>query len=85
MGGRALERKTVGELQQQLTDHLLTCEAQGKVTNTRLARIEGILIAVAGGLIMQLIGIVVFLVMHAYPVPTAQASGTTVTTTSTKP
>lgn len=73
----------MGELGQQLADHLLVCEKQGKATNERLGRIEGILIAVAGGLIVQLLAIVAYLFLVAYPPGTRpQQPGTTVTTTS---
>lgn len=59
--------QTVAVLSQQLRDHLDVCEKQGISTNHRLGRIEGILIAVAGALILQLIGLASFLATQAYP------------------
>lgn len=57
-------KPSVAVVAQALNDHLETCEAQGKANGRRLERIEGILIAVAGALILQLIGAVAFLSTH---------------------
>lgn len=62
------ENITVAVLAQKLDDHLRGCEAQGRATNGRLGRIEGVLIAVAGAAILQLLavigGLVAFIASH---------------------
>ena len=43
---------------QKLDDHLLECGRQSKDTNRRLGRIEGVMIAVAASIILQLLAVV---------------------------
>lgn len=52
------ENVSVAVLAQKLDDHLRGCERQGVSTNSRLGRIENVLIAVASTAILQLLGLV---------------------------
>lgn len=52
------EKVTVAVLTQKLDDHLQSCANEGASTNRRLGRIEGVLIAVAGAAILQLLAVV---------------------------
>jgi hypothetical protein len=58
MGG---DRKTVGEVQQQIEDHVEACAANYKAIDRRLGRMEGVLLAVAGTVILTLLSAVISL------------------------
>ena len=61
MEGGALdveEKVTLAVLATELRNHVTGCTAESKGTNRRLGRIEGVLIAVAGATILQLLAVI---------------------------
>lgn len=51
-------------LTRALNEHLEVCEQQGATTNRRLGRIEGLVWTVGGVIILQLLGVVGYLLTH---------------------
>lgn len=58
---------TLGVLAQQIDDHLVDCVRERQTTNRRLGRIEALVWAVGGSLILQLLAACAFLFAKAYP------------------